>query len=233
MKRTIPVLLLVILMLMLLLGACSSGAKEASTSPNAKKALFVGGGNGDPFLIQRLKTLGFEVNAKADSEVTAEDAKNAGLIYISYTAKATQIGTKLAAATAPIIYSNAKAAVVHNLLKSEDQAGTFVHENGLKSIDIVDKKHPIADGFSGNVEVFSKIGNSSFATPTIKATIVASAPGEPGKGTIIAFEKGTADTNGKPLPARQVFYYVFHDSETKINENGWKLFDAMVKWAAS
>ncbi|MDR6879529.1 hypothetical protein [Bacillus sp. 3255] len=103
MKRLIA--LMAFMLTLFSITACSSETKTTTANPKSNKVLFIGGEVGDPFLIQRLKKMGMEVTAKTGKEVTAEDVKNVGLIYISYTAKPSDLGTKLVSTTAPIITS--------------------------------------------------------------------------------------------------------------------------------
>ncbi|MDD9268627.1 hypothetical protein ACFPES_16430 [Paenibacillus sp. GCM10023248] len=49
---------------------------------------------------------------------------------------------------------------------------------------------------------------------------------------IFAYDYGTKDANGEVAPARLVYYYVFYDSEGKISDDGWKIFESTVKWAS-
>lgn len=60
--------------------------------------------------------------------------------------------------------------------------------------------------------------------------IIATFPEDPEKALVYAYEKGAKNLNGDTIPQRRVFFFLFAAQESKLIEDGWKLFDAAVNW---
>jgi hypothetical protein len=99
-----------------------------------------------------------------------------------------------------------------------------------QQLAVVDDGHPLAAGFSGNVEVYRKKGKFSFTRPGGEVQIIATLPDDPERAILYAYEKGAKNLHGDPMAQRRVFFYLFAAQESKLTDDGWKLFDAAVNW---
>jgi hypothetical protein len=224
---------------MVSMAACSSSTlgkldtnekPNSSTSAKAKKALFVGReSGGDALTVKHLKTLGFEVAVTADKELTADEALKYALVFVSSTVNSGRVSNKLIASPVPVIYAESQnlGDVALSGKSTDEDNGDFTG----KTVAIKDANHPIAAGLKGNVDIYKQDGKIGFVVPSKEGIIVAAAPDDDRRAVICAFEKGTKNLKNESVPARQVFFYLVGGEEINQTDDGWKLFDAAVKWA--
>ncbi|UUZ96488.1 hypothetical protein LJK87_20585 [Paenibacillus sp. P25] len=223
---------LVILMILMLAAACTSPAGgDQGASSKGKKALFVGREEGgDAITIKHLKQLGYEVAVVTDKELKADNATGHTLVFVSSTVNSGKVGNKLKASPVPVIYAESQ-----NLGDIRLSGKATDEDNGDfsgKSVAIQAAGHPMAAGLQGSVDVYKQDGKIGFIVPGGEGTVIASALGDARRAVICAFEKGAKNMDNEPPPARQVYFYLVDGEEINQTENGWKLFDAAVQWAA-
>jgi hypothetical protein len=121
--------------------------------------------------------------------------------------------------------------------------GNWVDESGLgnfgpkvggqTTIDIIEPTHPIAAGLMGKVMVYPEPHGHHFGTsPAPGVTLVATQDGNPQNCALMAAEKGAELTGGRKAPARRVHWFWESEPGAALTDDGWKIFDASVKWAA-
>jgi hypothetical protein len=238
MKRFLS--LLIIAMIMIFATACTASTQgnpetnQVQKTPNAsgksKKALFVGKeGGGDAITMKHLKALGFEVTVIEDKVLTADDALKHSLVYVSSSVNSGRVKNKLIASPVPVIYAESQNIGDINLSgkSSDEDNGNFTG----KTVTIKDSGHPIAAGLKGNVDIFKMDGKIGFVVPSKEGVIVAAAPDDDKRAVICVFEKGAKNMTNEPVPARTVYFYLVGGEEINQTDDGWKLFDAAVKWA--
>lgn len=224
-KRFISCLILVVLMLS---GAACSAETQKVASVN-KKALYVGTESAnDRIVMKRMRELGYEVTLMSDKELTPEMAASYGVVYVSSFAGSHRVADKLVASPTPVIYANGKILGQVGLATKDDS--DYGEYTGL-GIAIKDSKHAAAAGLSGTVDIYKSEAKISYLIPQ-GGHIVASAPDNEKQAVICYFEKGEKDMRGEPLPARRMFFNLTGGEEINRTENGWKLFDEAVSWAA-
>lgn len=212
----------------------SEQPQEPENPPSEQKVLFIGtGAPSDKLQLERLQALGFIVTEKTDRTYTAADAAGMTLVFVAESVSSSRIGANLKNIEVPVFYAEPFAMDDVQLASA---AGGEVGAVPGNEITIKDSTHPIAAGLSGDVAVYTGTGNNmNYANPTAasEAVIVAVAKDDPSKVTIFAYEKGAKNVAGDPVPARQVFFYLFGVLEpANQTADGWKLFDAAVSWAA-
>lgn len=238
MKRLLS--LLIIALTMIFATACTAttqGSPDASQGGNApkvsgksKKALFVGReSGGDAITIKHLKALGFEVAVTTDKELTAPEALKYALVFVSSTVNSGRVSNKLIASPVPVIYAESQ-----NIGDVALSGKSTDFDNGDfsgKTVTIKASNHPMAAGLKGSVDIYKLDGKIGFVMPSTEGVIIASAPDDDQRAVICAFEKGVKNLNNEPVPARQVYFYLVNGEEINQTDDGWKLFDAAVKWA--
>ncbi|CAN7548700.1 hypothetical protein [Paenibacillus sp. LjRoot56] len=238
MKRLLS--LLIIAFTLILTTACtattqvnpdvSQGGNAPELSGKVKKALFVGReSGGDGISIKHLKTLGFEVSVMTDKELTAAEALKYSLVFVSSTVNSGRVSNKLIASPIPVIYAESQN--IGDVALSGKETDTDNGDFTGKTITIKNSGHPMAAGLNGNVDIYNLDGKIGFVVPSKEAVIVASAPDDDQRAVICAFEKGMKNLNNEPVLARQVYFYLVSGEEINQTDEGWKLFDAAVKWA--
>ncbi|AFH63237.1 hypothetical protein ACVNS2_21485 [Paenibacillus caseinilyticus] len=231
-------LLAVMLMLTAFLSACSTqeagsaGAGEGQDAAPAgtKKLLLLKKkeGSGDPVLISHLEKLGYLVMDMSENEFTAQAAKDYAVIYVSDSVNAARVDSGLKDVAAGIIYAKPQLAETAGLTEPL----SYGHLTGEKSVRLVQPKHPLAAGLSGDPAVYAASGRMGYAAPGKEAAVIAAAPGDEKKALVFAYEKGAKGAGGQTLPGRRVFFYMPTGEEENQSEDGWKLLDAAIVWAA-
>jgi len=219
-------------LLSLIIIIMSIGILSPANAQDAPKAvLFVGSpGGGDAILIEHLQGLGLEVIVQDAEAVTPEDAEKYSMIYISESISSGDIGDRLNQTTTPMMSSE------HYLSDDMGIAGDLTDEDygqterKYQQVTIVDAQHPLAAGFSGDVQVYKKNGKFSFTKPGGDVQIIATFPEDPEKALVYAYEKDAKNLNGDTISQRRVFFFLFAAQESKLTEDGWKMFDAAVNW---
>jgi hypothetical protein len=241
MKRLLSMTVIAIMMLTLM--ACSTvpanveklanqpSTNATKTQSNGQKVLFVGkDSGGDAIVVKRLKEKhGMEVTVIADKELKTESATGFTLIYVSESVNSGKIGDKFVKLPIPVIYAEPQS-TSDTGMTDIDSFGSFVGSNTVKTISIKDSKHPLAAGLQGDIDVYKDNGKMGFAIPGKEAIVIATVPKEEQKATIFAYEKGVKNVKGDPVAARELYFYMFNGEEINQSDDGWKLFDAAVKW---
>ncbi|WP_066340714.1 pectate lyase [Metabacillus litoralis] len=200
------------------------------TSGQTKSILFVGTGTtADEKTIDHLESLGYTVSFKKDNEVKTEDAPIYDLVFIGESSGSSYIGKKFMNSPVPVIY--AEPYVLDDVSLSASTSGAFGSFDNQTSFNIKLSNHPLAAGLSGMIDVYTQPGKVNFGAPSDEAIVIATAEDDDSKATIFAYEKGSKNMKGDPVPARQVATFLFAGQEGFVTENGWKLIDESVKWA--
>jgi biopolymer transport protein ExbD len=242
MKRLLS--LIVVVLMIFTLMACSAvpadvekianqqpSTDKNKTQSNGKKVLFVGrDSGGDALVVKRLKEKhGMEVTVIADKELKSDSANGYILIYVSESVNSGKIQDKFVKLPIPVIYAEPQSLSDTGMTDAE-AFGSLVGGNAAKTIQIRDSKHPLAAGLQNSVDIYKDNGKMGFGTPGKEAIVVATVPNEEQKATIFAYDKGTKNVKGNPVTAREVYFYLFNGEEINQTDDGWKLFDAAVRW---
>ncbi|KRF06850.1 hypothetical protein ASG89_18555 [Paenibacillus sp. Soil766] len=214
-------------------GVTNQPTAQSKTQSNGKKVLFVGrDSGGDAIVTKRLKEIhGYEVTTIADKEVSPEKAKGFTLIYVSESVNSGKIRDNFLKSGVPVIYAEPQSTSDTGMTVTEGY-GKLDAGNVAKTIQMKDSKHQLAAGLQNLVDVYKANGKMGYATPGAEAIVVATVPNDEEKATIFAYEKGVKNAKGDPVLVREVFFYLFNGEEINQTDDGWKLFDAAIKWAA-
>lgn len=204
-----------------------------SPAPPPAQALLVVGAvpasADDAALASRLSSQhGLSVVIKAASATTAEDAAGKALVMISETVTSTSVGTKFSAVTVPVI--NLEPALQDELGMAGAAWDTQQGNTGGQTIvNIVQSSHPLAAGLTGQPIVVTSASPFAWGQPSSAAAIVATLGGNSSRATVYGYTAGAAMVSGN-APARRVNLFATGTVASKLNSNGWALFDAAVAW---
>ncbi|KRF06853.1 S-layer protein [Paenibacillus sp. Soil766] len=177
----------------------------------------------------RLKALGFRVTYLSERKLTPEKLEGYDLVYISPTINSKYLkGGVMKDVAIPTLYGKNHGMYYLGLSSIEENAE---FANG-KSISIVDSKHKVASGFSGNVDVFKEADpKRSFGYGLVgkEAKVIATVPGDKNKGTIYYYDKGTKADNGYVVKAR-ISYFFFSGDSDEVTDDAWTMMDALFLW---
>lgn len=202
--------------------------------PCNKNALFVVGytslNSGDNQVKKRLENLGYTVTLVDDDYCSTSNADGKGLIVISSTVNSSKVGSKYRNSVVPVItweawlYDDMKMTSTG----SGTNYGTYAYTS---SMTIGDPSHPIVQGVSGNIPVFTGSKKVNWGNPGSGASRIGHVPNEPGCAMLFTYDRG-ANMVGMTAPERRVGLFLRNNSSTCLNSTGWLLFDAAVEWAA-
>jgi hypothetical protein len=184
----------------------------------------------DEKLRARLASLGFTVDiGKAPSVVTA-DANGRGLVVISESVNPSDVGTKFLNSTVPMVVCEPVS--FRDLKMTGGTWGTDKGDATNQTKLQITAGHPLAAGLSGQVTVVTAASKFVWGNPSTAARKVAAILGSTTKWGIFAYDTGESMV-GMNAPARRVGFFVGQDTPALLNNEGWKLFDAAVRWATA
>ncbi len=191
------------------------------------------GTNDDRAVADELTAAGLVVTIIDDNAVTAADAANHDVVFISSTASQGAVGTALTTVDTPVV--NSEYLLHDDLGLTANGSANRNEQGGQNAIDIVDPANPIVDNAfsSGSLVVFSKFSRATWGRPAATADIVATIEGDQTRATLFAYEDGATLANGDAAPARRVGVFLSAASDGNLDQAGVTLLTNAITWAAS
>jgi hypothetical protein len=184
----------------------------------------------DEKLRARLTGLGFSVDVgKAPAVVTA-DSNGRGLVVISESVNPSDVGTKFTNAAVPMLVLEPVS--FRDLKMTGGTWGTDKGDATNQTKLQITAGHPLAAGLSGQVTVVTAASKFVWGNPAAAARKVAAIVGSTTKWGIFAYDTGETMV-GMNAPARRVGFFAAADTSASLNDDGWRLFDAAVRWATA
>jgi DNA-binding protein YbaB len=184
----------------------------------------------DEKLRARLAALGLNVDVgKAPSVVTA-DGNGRALVVISESVNPSDVGTKFTSSAVPMVVCEPVS--FRDLKMTGGTWGTDKGDATNQTQLQITAGHPLAAGLSGQVTVAGAASKFVWGNPAAAARKVAAITGSSNKWGIFAYDTGEAMV-GQNAPARRVGFFAGQDTPAALNDNGWRLFDAAVRWATA
>ncbi len=211
-------------------GATNATSQSVYIGEEPPSAYFVVGdvslSSGDNLVKTRLENMGYTVELIDDNSASASDASDADLVLVSSSSTSSNIGSGLNSCTAPMVLWETW--LYDDLGMTGDASESDYGNAGDVSINIQESNHALAAGLSGEVQVGSSVG---FGVPGGDAAIIATVSGNNAQAAVFAYEKDAAMESGT-APARRVGLFYNDETGGSATEDGWKLFDAAINWAA-
>jgi hypothetical protein len=183
---------------------------------------------GDDKLQARLIDLGYGVVVKTGAQVQAAHADSAELVLVTDSITAGDVANRLTDTKTPLLGLKAE------LWASLKMVGTGTSEYGSVNgtqVQIVTPSHALAAGLTGTIAVANSTGAIKWGKPAATAAKVATIVNQSTNVTIFGYPTGTAMV-GLSAPGRRVGWFASADLPQKLTTDGWKLFDAAVRWGA-
>jgi hypothetical protein len=207
--------------------------------PGMRKAVMV---VGDPAALTpgdvRLKAI---IEARTFTVTVVDDADAAStsgvhLVVISSTCASSTVGNKYRDVAIPVL--DLEASIFDDMKLTgptktvdydEDDATRIVILGGAAS-------HPLAANLSGSVTIVTDQPATccgvNWGVPNGNAISIASFPGNSGRTTIFAYEKGAKMIDNFNAPARRVGFFAADTSIQYLNADGLRFLNEAIKWAA-
>ena len=202
--------------------------------PGGQVLLLIGNANisaGDESVRAHIAMLGFPVQVKqaGNAQQIAEARALAAVASLVVMSNSLPEGGGLAAELrelpVPILCS--KVDLWDNLGIGQQQGTSTA--GGEMDLQIRAADHPLAAGRRGEIRVTTQARPFGLGVPVPAAVRIATIVEETDEVLIFGLEKGAAASFG-PSPARRVGWFAHETTYLSLNENGWALFDAAVRW---
>jgi chitodextrinase len=184
----------------------------------------------DEALRARLTSLGFNVDIGKAPSVVTSDANGRALVLVSESVVPTDVSTKFTNAAVPMVVC--EPVQFKDLKMTGGVSGTDEGETASQTKLQITAGHPLAAGLSGQATVTKAAAKYEWGAPASTAIKVASIVGSTTHWGIFAYDTGDAMV-GMNAPARRVGFFAGQDTPAQLNDAGWNLFDAAVRWATA
>jgi hypothetical protein len=180
----------------------------------------------------RLEHLGFEVTVVDAETLTPERTRGVALLVLSSSVSSQLLAPWFTELPVPMLVLESTGFEQLGLT-----GGRWRHDTGptgpLAEVSISNPGHPLAAGLTGTVRVVNMSMGMRWAAPPPGATVIASYAGAPEQAALVfGYERGAATATGI-APARRVGLFLGNGRVIRaLSEQGWRLFDAAVAWAA-
>ncbi|MEL6851365.1 MAG: hypothetical protein AAFP92_22780, partial [Bacteroidota bacterium] len=188
---------------------------------------------GDAGIQTALQSLGFTVTIKGgpNTPVSAADAANVDLVFISSTVTSTNIGNMFTNVNKPVIVSESY------LLDDMGMTGPvpvvdYGVANNVSQLEITDPNHPIAQSISGTVSVTTANTSLRWGSPANAADKIARINGSTNRYAIFAYDAGDNMVSGT-APAPRIGFFYDDWTATHGTNQASTLFNQTVQYATS
>jgi hypothetical protein len=184
----------------------------------------------DLIVQQRLESLGFVVEFKADSVVQSGDTAGKSIVVVSSNSASGAVGTRLQGISVPVLCWEPYLFDDFKMTSTGVETG-YGWTGGENSIVMNGAVHPLSAGLTGTQTIYSSAGTMSWGRPAASAVVLASLGSDSTKPAIFGYEAG-ASMSGLTAPARRVGICLGKEGPDLLTAQGWSLFDAAVKWTS-
>lgn len=184
-------------------------------------------GAADQAVIDHIAALGFDVVSHASGEAQPVDVSGAVAVIIGEALGSGSITDAYKDTSIPVI-------ITESYILDDMQFATgdaVFNATPDNFIDVVDPGHPIAGGFSGQVQIASEVADICSTTEAQGATSVIATTVAGGEICLAAYEVGAMGLDNVPVPARRVFTFHHAALIPFMNDDGWGFLERSVLWA--
>src|ERR1043166_7586835 len=185
---------------------------------------------GDNVIRMRLERLGYNVRRTEDAVADAADGYEHAVIVCSSVLGPPHPPEGFLGLDVPIVVLG------DSLYDDLGMTGKFAGKDYGRSPErydelvICDPDHSMAAGLDGRVRVMTSARQVIWARPRPDAVNIAALPDAPEKVVVFGYDAGMELRDGK-APARRVGMFFERESADSLNNHGWALFDAAIRWA--
>ena len=168
-----------------------------------------------------------------DHLAPASEAERADAILISASVSANKLEGRYRMSTKPILVLEPYA-LPHMGMSGRRENEDFGTKEKERWMWVVNAPHPAAgESRPGLVNMHRKNAAMGWGKPGLGASIIGTLPGEETRVTAFTYEAGATMDYENLAPARRAFFFVDTVGFAELNENGLRMFDAMVGWTVS
>lgn len=175
----------------------------------------------------RVEAMGYLVAVRNADEVQRKDWAGKDVVLLPSSCHAQGV-RKFARAPVPVVVWNNFSP---QLRLGDAATGGITAAGGDGDVTVADKT--LAGELAGRRKVLATGLPMRWLSPAAGGTVVAHLADDARKAAVMAFESGDDLTPSFKAPNRRVSMFMTDGAVAQLTDDGWKLFDSAVKWAAA
>lgn len=183
----------------------------------------------DEALRERLKSLDYEVTAV--TSVAEDDLKEVDLVFVSASASKDAFAAGVPDAAVPFVVAQ-PALLPEFGMTGPIEGVDFGTATKRQELAILNPDHPLAAKLDGNAKIASAPVSFGWGLPDSNAIVPVGIAEDVNLAAVFAYEQGVAMLD-RGAAARRVALFPGQDAPPLLTDDGWALFDAAVRWAAT
>ena len=174
-------------------------------------------------MVNRLEQNGYTVFLMRDDAVTEQDTTGMDLLYVANSVDTSNIKSLFKMTPIPLMTAD------HEYPELMDMAMMPPEGYVTRGLRIFDSTHVLAAGLSDYVLFASQAWRVQYAKPSEGAHNIGAHPNQSDLSCIFAYDKGDTMLT-IAAPAKRLGFFIGTQNFNVMREEGWKLFDAAIKW---
>ena len=179
-----------------------------------------------------LEQLGYNVMVESDEHASSGDLNGKELIVISSTVHSGTLNGNLNLKNVDIPIIVWESYLFDNYRMTGTSANhDYGSQGSVKWAWIDQPNHPLAAGYSGDIQVYSSNQTARWGKPNSNAARVAKIPGSTNRYMVFGYDTGAEMIGGFHAPAKRIGFFGDNHSLTALTNKGKDLFKAAAIWA--
>ena len=179
-----------------------------------------------------LEQLGYDVTVERDEQAGTSDLNGKELIVISSTVHSGTLNNNLNLKNTQIPIITWESYLFDNYKMTGTSANhDYGSQSGVKWAWIDNPNHPLAAGYSGDIQVYHSNDVVRWGKPNSNAARVAKIPNSSNRYMVFGYDTGAEMFHGFHAPAKRIGFFGDNHTFTKLTNKGKDLFKAAAIWA--
>ena len=188
--------------------------------------------NSDGIAKHLLEQLGYHVTVESDEDAGTSDLNGKELIVISSTVHSGTLNGNLNLKHTQIPIITWESYLFDNYHMTGYSANHDYGSTGNQKWTWIDNaNHPLAAGYTGDIQVYTSNDVVRWGKPNNNAARVARLPGSNGRYMVYGYDTGAEMVGGFHAPAKRIGFFTDNHTFSKLTNKGKDLFKAAAIWA--
>ncbi len=191
--------------------------------------------SGSNFGQTALPSHNFSITTVSDAALATGDATGKALVVVSESVSSGNVGTKLTGVATPVLCLEPN--LQNQMGMTGPGFGTNMGTTSGTTVNVISgggaSSVILKAGLNGNSAVLSASGLLNWGVPGGAAHVVSRIVGSTTQATSYKYDKSVTLWSGGAAPGKRAFFFDHASVVLNNNSSAWKLFDALVRWAAT